>query len=136
MFTPQSPTDKWLLAKGMVEQTDHQICQANVHLGHVHFVYTVLCAAFRRHFSTQHPLYDVLKFHCEGTTPHISTAWVVLGEAGSFGDLFYAGGYKGFIRLASKAYHERKYGQFDIYTLLHVSGLYYLNVWTTMLRIY
>ena len=66
VLTPRSNKNKWLLAKAHVEQSDSQICQAKVHVGHVHLVSTVICAAFRRHFSTLHPLYDVLKYHCEG----------------------------------------------------------------------
>ena len=66
VFTPRSNKKKWLLAKAHVEQSDNQICQAKVHLGHIHFVYQVICAAYKRHFSTLHPLYDVLKYQLRG----------------------------------------------------------------------
>ena len=78
VFTPRSTKKEWLLAKAHVEQSDHQICQGKIHLGHIHFVYQVICAVYKRHFSTLHPLYDVLKYHCEGTIPQIMTAYPAL----------------------------------------------------------
>ena len=120
VFTPKSNKNKWLLAKAHVEQSDHQICQGKVHLGHIHFVYQVICAVYKRHFSTLHPLYDIVKYHCEGTIPQIMTSYQSLSVQGSFGDLFYAGGYKAWINLSTKAYNERRYGQFDLEFLLHV----------------
>ena len=127
VFTPRSTKKEWLLAKAHVEQSDHQICQGKIHLGHIHFVYQVICAVYKRHFSTLHPLYDVLKYHCEGTIPQIMTAYPALSVPGSLGDLFYAGGYKAFVNLSTKAYNERKFGQFDLEYLLHVRRFYYIE---------
>ena len=92
----------------MVEQSDHQTCQAKIHLGQIHLVYSIICLSFRRHFSTLHPLYDVFKYHCEGTVAHINTAMDRVMKAGN---LYYAGGFAAYANLASQAYHERKFGE-------------------------
>ena len=72
LYTPKSDPNEWLIAKAMAELADHDVCQASYHLSHVHFRFSVFCLIYHRHFSRQHPLYDVMKYHCEGTTPHAS----------------------------------------------------------------
>ena len=55
------------------------------------------------------------------------TSYQSLSVQGSLGDLFYAGGYKAFVNLSTKAYNERKFGQFDLEYLLHVRRFYYIE---------
>jgi len=100
-----SDGDEWQIAKVRADSIHDNWCQSYVHLGEVHFVNTIYCLSFRRHLSEKHPLYDFFKFHCEGTVIHIST---------------FAMGNKGFIKLASKAYAERKYGKFSYENLIEV----------------
>ncbi|XP_057301007.1 polyunsaturated fatty acid 5-lipoxygenase-like isoform X1 [Hydractinia symbiolongicarpus] len=123
VFTPSSPKAQWLSARGMALQAHQDVCQFKHHLGHVHFVYTIFCLAFRRHFSTLHPLYDVLKFHCEGTTPHISTAYPALSFPQSYGHQYFAVSHIGVANLSTQAYQERRYGMFDFETLMKKRGL-------------
>jgi len=115
-----SDGDEWQIAKVRADSIHDNWCQSYVHLGEVHFVNTIYCLSFRRHLSEKHPLYDFFKFHCEGTVIHISTSYTVLAAANSSGDIFFAMGNKGFIKLASKAYAERKYGKFSYENLIEV----------------
>ena len=97
----------------MVEMSDQDICDSKVHLGFIHFHSTIFCLAFRRHLSTQHPLYELFQWHCVGTTPHISLAYPALAINNSFGHRLYAMGHNGFIKLSRQAYDEAYYGQYD-----------------------
>ena len=124
VFTPASHPQDWLLAKGELEQTADTFCQARLHLGGVHWVSTIYCLSFRRHLSTQHPLYDFFKYHCEGTVPHISLAYTTLTEPGSAGHLFYAMGHEGFIKLSTEEYNERSYDKLLFSKLIKVCKIF------------
>ena len=109
-LTPHSTNpNTWLLAKAEAEMAADTYCQGKIHLGGVHFVDTLYCLSFRRHLSTQHPLYDFFKYHCEATIPHITLAWATLAVPNSEGNKFYGMGSKGFIKLSTSAYDERNY---------------------------
>ena len=101
VFTPASHPQDWLLVKAELEQAADTFCQARLHLGGVHWVSTIYCLSFRRHLSTQHPLYDFFKYHCEGTVPHISLSWPALSLPGSAGHQLFSIGHEGFIRLST-----------------------------------
>lgn len=111
------------------------MCQAKHHMGGVHYGYTVFCLAYRRHFSRQHPLYDFFKFHCEGTTPHISLSHQVLMLPGQFSDGFTSWGSNGYLKLAEKTFNERIYGDYDYHVIIKVCVLpaitisHFFTVW-------
>jgi len=130
-YTPESPvyspkqsdTMSWAKAKAMVELSDMDICQAVYHLSDIHFSTSIFCLTYRRHFSSKHVLYDLMKFHCEGTTPHISLSYQALSEPESAGHLLFTMGHDGFLKLAQKAYDEHFYGKLDYHELLESRGL-------------
>ena len=120
VYTTLSDSQDWLLAKGELEQTANTFCQAKLHLGGVHWVSTIYCLSFRRHLSTQHPLYDFFKYHCEGTVPHITLAWSSLALPGSSGHLLFTLGHEGFIKLSTDEYNERNYEKLTYSKLIEV----------------
>ena len=111
---------RWELAKTQVEFISNTACQNTYHLGGTQFVFPVFCLAYRRHFSSQHPLYDFFKHHCEGTTPHIALSFEFLAAANSSGDLHSALGTTGIIQLASQEFNKRYYGHYDFEQLVDV----------------
>jgi len=115
-----SDGNKWEIAKVRADFIHNTWCQSYIHLGEVHFVNTIYCLSFRRHLSEKHPLYDLFKFHCEGTVAHISLSYRSLAAANSTGDNSFAIGKEGFIQLGSKAYAERKYGRFSFENMMKV----------------
>ena len=125
VYTPNSPRMEWLTAKAMVESADLNICQAMFHLSHVHFSSTLYCTVFRRHFSKLHPLYDVMKYHCEGTTPHISLSYPVLSFPNQAGHLMVGIGHLGFVNLSLNAFDQHHYGILDFDYMLKVLKLHY-----------
>ena len=89
VFPSDSNPNKWLHAKGRVEGSAIQHCQSKIHLGGIHFVVEVYCLSFRRHLSSQHPLYDFFKYHCEGTVPHIKVAFKSVTEVNNTGIMIF-----------------------------------------------
>ena len=115
-----SDGEKWEVAKLVADSMHDSWCQSYIHLGEIHFVSTVYCLSFRRHLSSQHPLYDFFKFHCEGTVVHISTTYKVLSQSNSSGEIYFAMGNEGFLKLSEKAYEERRYGKFSYKGMIEV----------------
>ena len=113
----------WILAKGEAEMSSDLYCQAKLHLGGVHFVSTIYCLSFRRHLSTQHPLYDFFKYHCEGTVPHITTVFETLTTPNAAGSVIYGTGNELFIKLSKVAFDERNYEHSTFEHFIHVSFL-------------
>lgn len=123
VYTPHSSSVEWLTAKAMVESADGNICQAMHHLSHIHFSSTVYCTIFRRHFSRQHPIYDIMKYHCEGMTPHISLSFPVLSFPEQAGHMLLSVGHTGFVKLATDAYNQHSYDLLDYDKLLSSRGI-------------
>ncbi|XP_047133086.1 polyunsaturated fatty acid 5-lipoxygenase isoform X1 [Hydra vulgaris] len=120
VYSPSSPIDQWLLARAMVEMTDQDVCDAKVHLGFLHLHASIFCLSFSRHLSTQHPLYDLFKWHCYGTVPALSLNYPTL-YLNNF--LPYAMGNKGFLKLSKIGFDEAYYGQYDLEQHLKRQGL-------------
>ena len=125
MFFPDGSLE-WEVAKVQVEVSAGTFCQAAYHLGGVHFAGTVYCLAYRRHFSSLHPLYDFFKYHCEGTIPHISTAYGPLIGKGGSADRTYSVRRDGFVRLAAEEFDRRYYKQYNLENLIEVSLLFFI----------
>ena len=114
VFTPASDPFEWQFAKAMVNLADSKFCQAYWHWSHIHFSSQVYCAIYQSHFSELHPLFQIMRYHCEGTTPHIALAWTTLGMNGQ-------DRHTHFNDLALKARGEYKYGILAYDELLKVS---------------
>lgn len=91
-----------------------------MHLGYLHFGSTIYCLTFRRHLSEKHPLYDMMKFHCEGTTVQITLTYGILTQKGMVGDMLFAVGNKGMIALAGKGAIDLKYQKYGFNGLFKV----------------
>ncbi|XP_047133050.1 polyunsaturated fatty acid 5-lipoxygenase [Hydra vulgaris] len=120
VYSPSSPEDQWLLARAMAEMTDQDVCDAKFHLGFLHLHASIFCLSFRRHLSTQHPLFDLFKWHCYGTIPSYSLSYPSL-----FSDKLVASamGGKGFSKLSKIGFDEAYYGQYDLEHHLKRQGL-------------
>jgi len=113
----------WLKAKATVSMARTVAANSYYHLGHVHIVSTIFCTVFRRHFSKLHPLYEPLKYHCEGTTSSIVLTYNTLLYPGGFIEEGFAIGYPGFRNLSQQAFDDRYFGQFDHPTILKKTGI-------------
>lgn len=120
VYTPSSDPIEWAIAKTQMELAENFFCQGYHHLGGMHYVYTVFCLVYKRHFSTQHPLYDMLKYHCEGTTPHIILSYDLAGLESALNSTMVVGTGQNTQKLAEKSFHERQYGNYDYDNLIKV----------------
>ena len=109
------PSDglKWKVAKVRADAAHDTWCHTYLHLGYLHFGSTVYCLTFRRHLCEKHPLYDMMKFHCQGTIPQITITYNVLTEVGGVGDLLFAVGNKGMMDLAAKGAIDLEYQKYS-----------------------
>ncbi|XP_073245917.1 polyunsaturated fatty acid 5-lipoxygenase-like isoform X2 [Porites lutea] len=98
VYTPEDGGN-WMLAKLNVQITDLGYAQIVEHLAKIHYLMEPFCVILKRTFSSQHPLHQILKFHCrEITVPNtFGTPKLVNEEA--FMDLLFAHGNTGTIRL-------------------------------------
>ncbi|XP_066931954.1 hydroperoxide isomerase ALOXE3-like [Clytia hemisphaerica] len=123
VFTHVSNHNDWMTIKGKTEMMADGYCQAGMHFGRTHLTSTVWCLTFRRHISTQHPLYNFLKYHCEGTVPHISTSFTILTTEGTGAHNYYGMGHKGFLKIGTHEWNNRNYDKYDIDYYIKANGL-------------
>lgn len=123
VYTPQSSAFHWNLAKAMVNLVDKNICQGIWHLDHIHFSSGVYCAIYRSHFSKLHPIYQIMRHHCQGTAPHIAMTYGELSDPGLSAHKVFGIGHSGFMNLTRYGNTVYKYETLDLEHLLSSMGL-------------
>jgi len=103
VYTPEDG-DNWIIAKLNVQVTDLGYAQIVEHLAKVHFLMEPFCVILKRTLSSQHPLHQILKYHCRDVTvPNTIGAPKLVGE-GEFMDQLFAFGNEGTERLLKDAH--------------------------------
>ncbi|KAM7428053.1 hypothetical protein ABFA07_020908 [Porites harrisoni] len=103
VYTPNDG-DNWMMAKLNVQVTDIGYAQIVEHLGRVHFMVEPFCVILKRTLSKQHPLNQILRFHCrELTVPNTFGVPNLVNENGLTDKLF-AYGNKGSFRMLKDTY--------------------------------
>ncbi|XP_068762352.1 polyunsaturated fatty acid 5-lipoxygenase-like isoform X1 [Montipora capricornis] len=103
VYTPNDG-DLWMLAKLNVQITDLGYAQIVEHLGRIHFLMEPFCVSLKRTLSVQHPLNQLLKYHCrEILVPNTFGVPNLLGE-GKLMDLLFACGNDGAYRMLRESY--------------------------------
>lgn len=69
VYTPQSPKNRWMLAKLHMKNADNQVMQFIWHLGFAHLAVEPFCVAFHNAFPSHidHPIKDILAPHFKDT---------------------------------------------------------------------
>jgi len=122
VLTPDTSLD-WMKAKATINMAKTHAQNGYFHLGHCHFVATIFCTVFRRHFGTKHPLYDILKHHCEGATSMITLTSKNLLSEGNFIHEGFGIGVNGIRKVSQQAWDDRYFGQMDHPTLMKQTGI-------------
>jgi len=122
VLTPDTSVD-WLKAKATINMAKTHASNGYYHLGQCHFIATIFCTTFRRHFATKHPLYEVLKHHCEGSTSMISINSKSLLSPGGFIHEGFGIGVNGVRNASQQAWDDRNFGQMDFPTLMKQTGI-------------
>ncbi|KAK3750756.1 hypothetical protein QZH41_009317 [Actinostola sp. cb2023] len=122
VFTPQDG-DNWMLAKLNMQSTDLGCSQVVEHLDKVHFTVEPVCLSIERQLSDQHPLYDIMRFHCRGIfTANVVGAPVLLDEEQSLHKIF-AYGNQGSHYLTQIAAKYIDFNDFDLRNNLKRRGV-------------
>ena len=103
MYTPEDG-DEWMIAKLNVQTTDLGYSQIVEHLCKIHFVMEAVCVTMKRQLPSQHPLQQIMKFHCrEVLIPNVFGTPKLLNPKG-FMNLLFAFGNTGTSRLIKDSY--------------------------------
>jgi len=95
-------------------------CQVYFNLGYVHFGSTIYCLTFRRHLSEKHPLYDMMKFHCEGTVPQTTLSIGTLTDTTSVASFIFGINTTEMFKFAGKGATAFKYEKFSYNGMIKV----------------
>lgn len=102
VYTPEDG-DNWMLAKLNLQITDLGYSQIVEHLAKVHFLMEPFCVILKRAMSSEHPLHQILKYHCRDVTiPNSIGTPALIGE-GEYMDQLFAFGSNGTGRLLTDA---------------------------------
>ena len=127
VYTPEDG-DEWMIAKLNVQTTDLGYSQIVEHLSKVHFVMEAVCVTMKRHLPSQHPLQQMMKYHCrEVMIPNVFGGPKLLNQKG-FMHLLFAFGDTGTRRLVKDTYPITTWDVTDFRENLKV-----INQWTIRL---
>jgi len=113
----------WMKAKATINMAKTHVQTGYYHLGNCHLLATIFCTTFRRHFGTKHPLYEVLKHHCEGSTSMITLSIKNLLSEGNFIHAGFGIGVNGLRDITQQSWDDRYFGQLDHPTLMEQTGI-------------
>ena len=121
MFTPEDG-GSWTLAKLEAHVTDIGYSQIIEHLVQIHFVMEAVCVVLKRQIPSQHPLHQILKFHCrEITVPNKFGTPAIVSEGGFIYRLF-AYGNNGAVKLIRDSYDSTTWDVTDFRENIKVSS--------------
>lgn len=122
VFTPKDG-DLWTLAKLNLQVTDYGYNQLVEHLLKVHLLMEPFCVVLQRHLSHDHPLHQILKFHCRGIlvanslgAPNLLLPFKFTHQILAFGD-------KGSRQLIVTGYEEASWDDTDFKRNIKKRGL-------------
>ena len=117
------PSDgyNWEFAKLQVQLADILVSSIYNHLLRVHLRMEPVCLAFKRHLSSFHPLYDVLKYHCRGTLEVNNNGLVSLLAMGKALHQLASVGHIGSTKIVNDGYLKMRWGDNDLLTDIAVS---------------
>lgn len=128
-YKPDSPVfapsdgGSWMLARQVVQATDYTHSQMIEHLLKVHLLAEPFCVVMHRHLSSQHPLNELLKYHCRGLLATNTLGSPSLVNEGGYMDILTAIGHKGTILLLERGYKTLGWKDTDFHQDIKKRGL-------------
>ncbi|XP_022779753.1 allene oxide synthase-lipoxygenase protein-like isoform X2 [Stylophora pistillata] len=122
VYTPKDG-DLWMLAKLSVQGADLGYNQVAEHLAKTHLLLEPFCVSKDRQLSENHPLHQVIKYHCRGISITDKLAFqFLLGENQNLHRLF-PYGYLGAVNIALKSYRQTSWKDTDFIGNIRERGL-------------
>lgn len=120
-----SPMDggSWMLAKMVVQATDYAHSQMIEHLLKVHLVAEPFCVVLYRQLSSQHPLNELLKYHCRGVIATNTIGSPSLVAKDGYMDQLTAMGREGTVLLLERGYKSLSWKDADFHLDIQKRGL-------------
>ena len=120
--------DLWTLAKLNLEVTDYGYNQIVEHLLKAHLLMDPFCVVLPRHLSEDHPLHQILKFHCLGIMVTNTIGSPTLLLPGQFIHQLLAFGHRGSSQLVNLGYVEAGWHDTDFKNNIKVAWFYPSNL--------
>lgn len=122
VYTPKDG-DLWMLAKLSVQGADLGYNQVAEHLAKTHLLLEPFCVSKDRQLSENHPLHQIIKYHCRGISITDKLAFqFLLGENQNLHRLF-PYGYLGAVNIALKSYRQTSWKDTDFIGNIRERGL-------------
>jgi len=120
-----SPVDgvSWMMARLVVQATDYAHSQMIEHLLKVHLLAEPFCVVMQRQLSSQHPLNELLKYHCRGVMATNTLGSPSLITPDGYMDQLTAMGYKGTLLLLERGYKTLSWKDTDFHLDIMVAWL-------------
>ena len=108
VYTP-ADGDDWKVAKLLVQSAAFTTAEIIEHLLHSHIVNGPICASYKRHIPSLHPLGQLLLQHCLGTlTTSIVAKYILLPPNGQVDNIFTIG-YRGQADILNDGFNKWSY---------------------------
>ena len=121
VYTPDSEEYSWEKAKAYVEMEDGAVGQIDSHLFQTHLPMELFCMTYPKHINPTHPLYQLKREHCVGTSAVGSIAGdqELIKTKGPV-DRIINFGRDGAIHMMNKLHQKEHYDDFDFMARLKV----------------
>lgn len=122
VYTPKDD-GLWMLAKLSVQGADLGYNQVAEHLAKTHLLLEPFCVSKDRQLSENHPLHQIIKYHCRGISITDKLAFqLLLGPNENLHKLF-PYGYRGAVNIALKSYRQTSWKDTDFMGNIKKRGL-------------
>lgn len=122
VYTPKDD-GLWMLAKLSVQGADLGYNQVAEHLTKTHLLLEPFCVSKDRQLSENHPLHQIIKYHCRGISITDKLAFqLLLGPNENLHKLF-PYGYRGAVNIALKSYRQTSWKDTDFMGNIKKRGL-------------
>lgn len=122
MYTPHDGK-RWLLAKYLFQLADFSYVEMVEHLLKTHTILQPICVILKRTISRQHPLNEMLKWHCRGLIATNANGFAKLIQPHGYMHTLFSMGHLGSIELLNRAYRNYSWKDNDFWENIKVSRL-------------
>ncbi|EDO42294.1 predicted protein [Nematostella vectensis] len=122
VYTPEDG-DLWTLAKESFEVTDYAYVEMVEHLLKTHLMMEPFCVTIKRHLATDHPLQQILRYHCRGLLPTNKIGLPKLVDDKAYMHQLFAIGNSGAVQLLVRAYMTMTWKDTDFRGKIRARGM-------------
>ncbi|XP_046839259.1 polyunsaturated fatty acid 5-lipoxygenase-like isoform X2 [Xenia sp. Carnegie-2017] len=122
VYTPHDGK-RWLLAKYLFQLADFSYVEMVEHLLKTHTILQPICVILKRTISRQHPLNEMLKWHCRGLIATNANGFAKLIQPHGYMHTLFSMGHLGSIELLNRAYQNYSWKDNDFWENIKSRGV-------------